>query len=31
MDFRLVDVNAIFGKKKEIYRMKLEKLSTVDC
>ena len=31
MDFRLVDVNAIFGKKKEVYRMKLEKLSTVDC
>ena len=31
IDIWVVDTNAVFGKKKEVYRMKLEKLSTVDC
>ncbi len=31
IDFRLVTQDQIFGKKKEVFRMKLDKLSVVDC
>jgi len=31
IDFTLVKEEDMFGKKKEVYRMKLEKMSFVDC
>ena len=31
IDFRLVNAEEIFGKKKEVYKMRPEKLAVVDC
>ena len=31
LNFRIINEKELFGKKKEVYRMKVEKLSTVQC